>query len=76
MTMEERIARINELYHKSKSVGLSEEEKAEQALLRREYLDSVRRNLKSQLDNIVIDRPDGTSVDLGETYGKKGQKDA
>lgn len=76
MTMEERIARINELYHKSKSIGLSEEEKAEQALLRREYLDSVRRNLKSQLDNIVIDRPDGTSVDLGETYGKKGQKDA
>lgn len=74
--MEERIARINELYHKSKSIGLSEEEKAEQALLRREYLDSVRRNLKSQLDNIVIDRPDGTSVDLGETYGKKDQKDA
>lgn len=76
MTMEERIARINELYHKSKSIGLSEEEKAEQALLRREYLDSVRRNLKSQLDNIVIDRPDGTSVDLGETYGKKDQNDA
>lgn len=75
MTMEERIARINELYHKSKSIGLSEEEKAEQALLRREYLDSVRRNLKSQLDNIVIDRPDGTSVDLGETYGKKDQND-
>lgn len=74
--MEERIARINELYHKSKSIGLSEEEKAEQALLRREYLDSVRRNLKSQLDNIVIDRPDGTSVDLGETYGKKDQNDA
>lgn len=73
--MEERIARINELYHKSKSIGLSEEEKAEQALLRREYLDSVRRNLKSQLDNIVIDRPDGTSVDLGETYGKKDQND-
>ena len=76
MTMEERIARINELYHKSKSIGLSEEEKAEQALLRREYLDSVRRNLKSQLDNIVIDRPDGTSVDLGETYGKNDQNDA
>ena len=76
MTMEERIARINELYHKSKSIGLSEEEKAEQALLRREYLDSVRRNLKSQLDNIVIDRPDGTSVDVGETYGKNDQNDA
>ncbi|MGN0419473.1 MAG: DUF896 domain-containing protein [Acetatifactor sp.] len=76
MTMEERIARINELYHKSKKSGLTEAEKAEQALLRREYLDSVRRNLKSQLDNIVIDRPDGTSVDLGEKYGRKDQKDA
>ena len=53
-----------------------DDEKAEQALLRREYLDSVRRNLKSQLDNIVIDRPDGTSVDLGEKYGRKDQKDA
>lgn len=76
MTMEERIARINELYHKSKKSGLTEAEKAEQALLRREYLDSVRRNLKSQLDNIVIDRPDGTSVDLGEKYSRKDQKDA
>lgn len=76
MTMEERIARINELYHKSKETGLSAEEKAEQARLRREYLDSIRRNLKSQLDNIVIDRPDGTSVDLGEKYGRKDQNDA
>ena len=76
MTMEERIARINELYHKSKKSGLTEAEKAEQALLRREYLDSVRRNLKSQLDNIVIDRPDGTSVDPGVKYGRKDQKDA
>ena len=76
MTMEERIARINELYHKSKKSGLTEAEKAEQALLRREYLDSVRRSLKSQLDNIVIDRPDGTAVDLGEKYGRKDQKDA
>lgn len=74
MTMEERIARINALYHKSKDTGLTEEEKAEQALLRREYIESVRHNLKSQLDNIVIDREDGTSVDLGEKYGKKDSK--
>lgn len=71
MTMEERIARINALYHKSKGEGLTEEEKAEQAKLRREYIESVRRNLRGQLNNIVIDRPDGTSVDLGEKYGKK-----
>ena len=71
MNMDERIARINELYHKSQAEGLPEEEKAEQARLRREYVDSIRNNLKSQLDNIVIERPDGSSVDLGKKYGKK-----
>ena len=54
MIMEEKIKRINELYHKSKSVGLTEAEKEEQALLRKAYIESVKMNLKSQLDNIVI----------------------
>lgn len=54
MTMDERIERINFLYHKSKNEGLTEEEKEEQAKLRKEYVESVRRNLKSQLDNIEI----------------------
>ena len=69
--MDERIKRINELYHKSQKEGLTEEEKEEQAKLRKEYVDSVRNNLKSQLDNIVIEKPDGSRVDLGEKYGKK-----
>lgn len=71
MNMDERIARINALYHKSQAEGLTEEEKAEQARLRREYADSVRNNLKSQLDNIVIERPDGSVVELGKRYGGK-----
>lgn len=71
MNMDERIARINELYHKSQAEGLTEEEKAEQARLRREYVDNIRNNLKSQLDNIVIERPDGSVVDLGKKYGEK-----
>lgn len=71
MNMEERIARINELYHKSQDQGLTEEEKEEQARLRREYVASVRNNLRSQLDNIVIEKPDGSMVDLGEKYSKK-----
>lgn len=71
MNMDERIKRINELYHKSQQEGLTEEEKEEQAKLRKEYVDSVRNNLKSQLDNIVIEKPDGSRVDLGEKYGKK-----
>ena len=71
MNMDERIARINELYHKSQKEGLTEAEKEEQAKLRKEYVASVRNNLKSQLDNIVIEKPDGTKIDLGEKYGKK-----
>ena len=71
MNMDGRIKRINELYHKSQAEGLTEVEKEEQARLRKEYVASVRNNLKSQLDNIIIEKPDGTKVDLGEKYGKK-----
>ncbi|MGN0166834.1 MAG: DUF896 domain-containing protein [Acetatifactor sp.] len=71
MNMNERIARINELYHKSQAEGLTEEEKEEQARLRKEYVASVRNNLRSQLDNITIEKPDGSMVNLGEKYGKK-----
>lgn len=60
MNMDERIRRINELYHKSQAEGLTEEEKKEQAALRREYVDSVRANLKVQLDGISIERSDGS----------------
>lgn len=69
MDMQERIKRINELYHKSKAEGLTEEEKAEQATLRKEYVASVRGNLKAQLDNISIQRADGTIENLGQKYG-------
>ena len=71
MNMDERIKRINELYNKSQAEGLTEEEKQEQEKLRKEYVASVRNNLKSQLDNIVIEKPDGSKIDLGEKYGKK-----
>lgn len=70
--MEERISRINALYHKSQAEGLTEAEKEEQARLRKEYVASVRNNLRSQLDNITIENPDGSLVNLGEKYGKKG----
>ena len=73
MTMAERIARINELYHKSQAEGLTEEEKEEQARLRKEYVLNVRNNLRSQLDNITIENPDGTQVNLGEKFGKKDE---
>mgnify|MGYP002748403701 CR=1 FL=1 len=59
---QEKIARINALAHKAKAEGLTDEEKEEQALLRREYLDAVRGNLEAQLDNTYLQRPDGTRI--------------
>ena len=56
------IARINELAAKNKTVGLTEEELEERAKLRRIYIDNVPGNLKGQLDNTYIVRPDGTKV--------------
>lgn len=61
MNMNEVIARINELAKKAKSPeGLTPEETEERAKLRRVYIDSVVGNLKGQLDNTYILRPDGT----------------
>lgn len=82
MNMDERIKRINELYHKSKDAGLTDEEKQEQDRLRKEYVASVRANLKAQLDNISVEKEDGTIENLGEKYrakksgenGKNGEK--
>ena len=51
---QEQIDRINTLYHKSQSVGLTEEEKAEQAALRREYIESIRNSLRGHLNSISI----------------------
>ena len=72
---QQKIARINELYRKSKAEGLTEAEKKEQKILRTEYMDSVKRNLRSQLNNIDIEEKDGSVINLGEKYGnKKGHK--
>ena len=64
-----KIDRINELYHKSRSVGLTEEEKTEQAALKKEYLAAIRSNLRSNLNNISIKEKDGSITDLGKKYG-------
>ena len=66
-----RIDRINELYRKSKAEGLSEAEKMEQQILRKEYIDAIKRNLSSQLDNISIQEKDGSITDLGKKHGHK-----
>ena len=66
-----RIDRINELYRKSKAEGLSEVEKMEQQILRKEYIDAIKRNLSSQLDNISIQEKDGSITDLSKKHGHK-----
>ena len=67
---QKKIDRINELARKSKTeVGLTEEEKAEQAVLRREYIDSVKASLVGHLENTTIVRPDGSK----EKVTKKGK---
>lgn len=64
--MEEKIKRINELYHKSKREDLTDAEKAEQKQLRQEYIASVRGNLQAQLDQIDVVNADGTISNLKE----------
>ncbi len=73
MTLEDKIKRINELYHKSKGEGLTLEEKEEQAALRKEYLNNIRANMRAQLNNIDMVNPDGSITNLGDQYAKKNQ---
>lgn len=68
---EQKIARINELYHKSKAEGLTKAEQKEQQILRREYINAFRQNLRSQLDQISIQEADGSITNLGEKFGSK-----
>ena len=55
-----KIDRINELAKKKRTVGLTDEELAEQKALHKEYILSYRASLRGILDNTVIERPDGT----------------
>ena len=66
-----KIDRINTLAHKQQSVGLTEEEKKEQAELRKEYLEAVKENLRASLNNVSIKEADGSITDLGKKFGNK-----
>lgn len=73
MITQEQIDRINYLARKSKGEGLTEEERAEQAKLRKEYVAAFRASLTGQLDNTVIVRPDGSRQRLSDIK-KRGTK--
>lgn len=59
MITDEKVERINALARKARTEGLTEEEKAEQAALRREYVEAVKQSLQANLDHTVIQTPDG-----------------
>ena len=67
---QKKIDRINELARKAKQQPLTESEKAEQAALRREYIDSVVGSLKGQLDNTYIVDGKGNKTKLRKKEGK------
>lgn len=69
--IEDTIKRINELARKSKSEGLTPEELQEQQILRREYIEAFKRNMRGTLNNISIKEADGSITHLGEKYGSK-----
>ncbi|MBR4744182.1 MAG: DUF896 domain-containing protein [Oscillospiraceae bacterium] len=64
--MEKRkLDRINELAGKKKNgETLTEEELAEQAALRKEYIEEFRRGTIAALENTYLQRPDGTREKL------------
>ena len=64
MSIDEVIARINELAKLAKERTLTEEEQEERAKLRRMYIDNVKASLTGQLDNTYIVSPDGTKTKL------------
>ncbi|MBQ9985864.1 MAG: DUF896 domain-containing protein [Oscillospiraceae bacterium] len=52
--MEKLVKRINELAKKAKAEGLTEAEKAEQAVLRREYIAKFRQGMENALSSVYI----------------------
>ncbi|MBQ6874568.1 MAG: DUF896 domain-containing protein [Clostridia bacterium] len=68
---QKKMDRISELYRKSKDVGLTEEEKAEQKQLREEYIMSFKRSLVSQLENTYIVDEKGNKRKVEKKNGTK-----
>ena len=71
---DDKIKRINELARKQKAEGLTDEEKAEQAQLRKEYIESYRRSLVAQLENTYIVDEKGNKQKLTERVKTKSEK--
>jgi len=71
MFTQKDIDRINELYGKAKTQGLTEIEAKEQKELRADYIKAFRDNLRGTLDTIKIQNPDGTMIDVKERHEQR-----
>ena len=61
-----KIARINALAKKAKTVGLNAAETAEREALRKEYLAAMRASFKSQIDSTYVQTDDGAKIPYAE----------
>lgn len=62
MLSKEKIARINELANKAKEAGLTEEEKQEQQVLRKEYITAFRGGMRHHIEGMKVVDPKGNDV--------------
>ena len=62
MLSKQKMARINELAKKAKSIGLTKEETLEQQQLRREYIQVFRKAMVDMLHSVTVIDPNGNDV--------------
>ncbi|KRM12041.1 DUF896 domain-containing protein (plasmid) [Paucilactobacillus suebicus] len=74
----ELVARINELAHKAKSVGLTEEETIERKKLRSQFLANFRASFKSDIEMMQVFDKSGKEVTpkkVKDIQRKRGLRD-
>ena len=72
--MEKRnLDRISELTRIARERALTEAEQAERETLRKNYLNAFRSRMRAQLENTVVDYPDGRQIPLSEIRRDPGR---
>ena len=62
MMSKEKLSRINNLAKKAKEEGLTDKEKKEQEVLRKEYLQNIRKSFTNQITSMTVIDPEGNDV--------------
>lgn len=71
MIPKELIDRINQLAQKQRTCGLSDDEKADQALLRRQYIDLIKEQVRGQLEAAHVPQKHHSHCSCGCHCGHK-----